>query len=75
MTQHLYGQDFANMADCDAFVQIVFRDFQDYVNVREDPHFKEVVAHDHVNFADGAKTRMVIGWLDVHIADGKLVGG
>lgn len=61
------------MADSDAFVQIVFRDIQDYINVKEDPHYKEIVAPDHANFADGQKTRIVIGWLESHVEDGKVV--
>jgi hypothetical protein len=61
------------IADCDCFVQIVFRDLEHYLEVRRDPHFTNVVGPDHDNFADGARTKFVTGWFEVHVADGKLV--
>jgi hypothetical protein len=63
----------ANIADCDAVIQVVFKDIQDYLRVREDPHFKSVVNPDHVNFADPQKTRFAMGWFEVHVRDGKIV--
>lgn len=62
-----------NVAPFDAIVQIVFRDIQDYINVKNDPHFMNVVNPDHVNFADVANTMMSAGWYEKHVADGKLV--
>lgn len=61
------------VAEYDAVVQIVFRDVEDYVKVRQDPHYKQVVVPDHDNFADGAKTKFVTGSFEYHVADGKLV--
>lgn len=61
------------VADYDAVVQIVFRDVEDYVKVRQDPHYKQVVVPDHDNFADGRRTKFVTGSFVVHVADGKLV--
>ncbi len=65
------------VADPDCFVQIVFRDVQDYVNVKDDPHYKQVVMPDHANFADPERTVMVTGWFERHIGRGDLdvVGG
>lgn len=62
-----------NVAPYDAFVQIVFRDVRDYINVKDDPHYQNVVNPDHVNFADHSNTLMSAGWYERHVADGKLV--
>lgn len=62
-----------NVSDCDAVIQIVFKDLDDYLRVRQDPHFIRVVNPDHVNFADLEKTRFSMGWFEVHVADGKVV--
>ena len=59
----------------DAFVTIVFRDAQDYINMKNDPHYMNVVNPDHVNFADGPSTMMSFGWFEKHVADGELVDG
>lgn len=60
-------------ADCDMVVQIVFKDLEDYLRVRRDPHWVQVVNPDHHNFADGKKTKFVTGWYEVHVADGRVV--
>lgn len=67
------GLPSANVAPYDAFIQIVFRDLQDYINVKDDPHYLSVVNPDHVNFADLPNTVMSAGWYEKHVADGKLV--
>ncbi|KAI9779587.1 MAG: hypothetical protein M1816_003468 [Peltula sp. TS41687] len=61
----------AKVADHDSFIQIIFKDDQDYINVMEDPHYKQVVNPDHANFADLERTTMVIGWLERHVVGGK----
>ncbi|EFY93687.1 hypothetical protein J3459_017864 [Metarhizium acridum] len=60
-------------ADCDMVVQIVFRDIQDYLRVRQDPHWINVVNPDHVNFADGKRTKFVTGWYEIHVTNGLVV--
>lgn len=62
-----------NTAPYDAMVQIVFRDVEDYIRVKDDPHYRTVVNPDHANFADASKTLMSAGWFERHIADGQLV--
>ncbi|KAL9609166.1 MAG: hypothetical protein Q9167_006043 [Letrouitia subvulpina] len=62
-----------NRAPYDAFVQVVFRDYQDYINVKDDPHYMNAVDPDHVNFVDGPNTMMSFGWFERHIVDGKVV--
>ncbi|KAL9592940.1 MAG: hypothetical protein Q9219_007706 [cf. Caloplaca sp. 3 TL-2023] len=62
-----------NHAPYDAFVQIVFRDIQDYINVKNDPHYRDVVNPDHGNFADAAGTRMAVGWFERHVCGGEKV--
>jgi hypothetical protein len=54
-------------------VQIVFRDLEDYLRVRADPFFVDVVGPDHANFADSERTRFVTGWFEVHVTDGNVV--
>lgn len=61
------------ISDCDATIQIVFKDIQDYVRVREDPHFINVVNPDHHNFADPGKTRFSMGWFEPHVRDGMVI--
>ncbi|KAJ5749144.1 uncharacterized protein N7511_010840 [Penicillium nucicola] len=61
------------IADCDALVRIVFNDVQDYLRVREDPHFLNVVNPDHANFANFPKTKFAMGWYEVHVASGQVV--
>ena len=62
-----------NHSSYDAFVTIVFRDIQDYINVKNDPHYMTIVNPDHVNFADGPNTMMSLGWFEKHVSDGQLV--
>lgn len=63
----------ANISDCDAIIQIVFKDVEDYLRVQKDPHFINVVSPDHKNFADSTGTKFAMGWFEVHVADGKVV--
>jgi hypothetical protein len=62
-----------NAAPYDAVVQMVFRDVEDYIAVKNDEHFRKVVNPDHVNFADPANTLMSVGWFERHVANGQLV--
>ncbi|KAI4122510.1 MAG: hypothetical protein LQ338_005779 [Usnochroma carphineum] len=64
-----------NHSPYDAFVTIVFRNMQNYINVKNDPHYMSVVNPDHANFADGPSTMMSFGWFEKHVANGKLVEG
>ena len=61
----------SNIADYDCFIHIVFKDVQDFVNVKNDPHYKQVVVPDHESFADQERTTMVTGWFERHIAGGQ----
>lgn len=74
----MMGQMFAelpesNVADYDCFIHIVFKDVQDFINVKNDPHYKQVVMPDHEKFADQKRTKMVTGWFERHIAEGQAV--
>jgi hypothetical protein len=62
-----------NRSENDAFITIVFRNVQDYVDVKNDPHFVNVVNPDHENFSDPANTLMSYGWYEKHVKDGELV--
>lgn len=53
----LFDPQFANIADYDAFIQIMFDDVEDFVRMKADPFFKEKVTPDHENFADTKRSR------------------
>lgn len=64
--KQLMGQIFewlpdSGIADYDAFIYIVSKDVQDFINVANDPHYQQVVVPDHQNFADHERTTMVTG--------------
>ena len=72
------GQIFGNFpegrtAEYDCFIQIMFKDVEDYIRAKEDPYYKEVIMPDHVNFADAAKTTFVTGWVETHVVNGEVV--
>jgi EthD domain len=72
MMYRIFGELYSgNIAEYDCFIQMVFRDAQDFINVKEDPHYKKVVMPDHGNFADTKRTTMVTGWIEKHIVDGR----
>lgn len=57
---------FANIADYDCIVQVVFRDIDDFVRLKSDPEYKSRVAPDHEGFADTGRSRYVVldaSWL------------
>ena len=53
------GPQFDNHAEYDSFVQAVFLDVEDFVRMKADPMWREVVAPDHENFADTMRSRYV----------------
>ncbi|KAL6353414.1 hypothetical protein LRP88_13906 [Fusarium phalaenopsidis] len=59
--------------DADCIVQIVFKDIEDYVKVKNEEKFKTVVDPDHAVFSDPSRTKFVTGWFEFHITDGELV--
>lgn len=68
MSATLYNNKLADSPeDCDAFVQILFKSFEDYTNVREDPHYKQVVLPDLANFGDPSRSSITFGWFERHI--------
>jgi hypothetical protein len=74
MLNQIFGGFYkANEAEYDCIIQIAFKDPQDFINVKEDPHYKKVVLPDHGNFADTERTTMVTGWLEMHVEKGQIV--
>ena len=74
MMQQIFGPLYdSNLAPYDCIIQIAFNSPQDFINVKNDPHYKQVVMPDHVNFADTERTTMVTGWLETHIENGIIV--
>lgn len=53
------GPQFDNHAEYDCFVQAVFKDVEDFIRMKTDPFWREVVAPDHENFADTTRSRYV----------------
>jgi hypothetical protein len=54
---------FANIADYDCIIQIVFRDIDDFVRLKQDPEYQRLVAPDHENFADTKRSRYLLAWV------------
>jgi hypothetical protein len=74
MMRQIFGDMHAAMAaDYDCIIQMVFNDPQDFINVKQDPHYKQVVMPDHENFADMERSRMMTGWIERHIVGGQAV--
>ncbi|KAM5367377.1 hypothetical protein ACJZ2D_010022 [Fusarium nematophilum] len=67
------GPQFANTADYDAIIQIMFHDVEDFVRMKADPYFKERIAPDHEEFADTKRSRMTIGVVQDIIVNGETV--
>lgn len=59
MLAKIAGPQFDHPAEYDSFVQTVFKDIEDFVRMKADPYYKEVVAPDHENFADTTRSRYV----------------
>lgn len=53
------GPQFDNHAEYNSFVQAVFKDVEDFVRMKADSFWREVVAPDHENFADTTRSRYV----------------
>ena len=53
------GPQFDNHAQYDCFVQAVFKDVEDFVRMKADPYYRDVVALDHEKFADTTRSRYV----------------
>ncbi|KAL4887525.1 EthD domain-containing protein [Aspergillus karnatakaensis] len=60
----------ANIADYDCFSQVVFRSFEDYKKIKDDPWYREHLVGDHENFADTKRSKMTIGWISQFIDRG-----
>ncbi|KAL6232655.1 EthD domain-containing protein [Aspergillus navahoensis] len=65
----------ANIADYDCFSQVVFRNFEDYKKIKDDPWYKEHLVGDHENFADTKRSKMTIGWITQFIDRGVITEG
>ena len=55
--ERLFDPQFANIADYDSIIQIMFDDIEQFVRMKADPLYKEKVTPDHENFADTRKSR------------------
>lgn len=64
------------LAEYDGFVELYVREseFERLKHAIEDPYYKDEVAPDEKEFIDGDRSRMILGWEEVFIEDGKIVG-
>ncbi|RJE23788.1 hypothetical protein PHISCL_03873 [Aspergillus sclerotialis] len=60
---------FANIADYDCIVQIVFRDIEDFLAMKADPEYQRLVVPDHEKFADTKRSKMTIGYIQDFLKD------
>lgn len=67
------GFENANVADYDGFVDFLMPTLDCFAAAIKDPYYQEVVGPDESNFADLAKTRVMVGWEEVYVDNGKVV--
>lgn len=53
----IIGPQFANIADYDAIIQIMFENMEDFARMKTDPFYKEKITPDHENFADTGRSK------------------
>lgn len=53
----LFDAQFANVADYDAMIQIMFEKVEDFARLKADPFFIKHATPDHENFADTKRSR------------------
>ncbi|KAJ5896833.1 conidial pigment polyketide synthase PksP/Alb1 [Penicillium subrubescens] len=73
LAKKIYDEQFANYADYDCIVQIVFPEVDCFVRMKEDPYYKEFIKPDHDKFADTARSKIIIGLFEEIIDNGKLI--
>lgn len=71
--EQVMDTQFIQVSEYDIITQIRFPDIQCFLNFKDDPFYKEVVAPDHDVFTDPQRVFLNIGWVEDHIVDGKVV--
>lgn len=61
------------IVDYDGFVELVMPGLDCFEKVRDDPYFKRVIAPDEAVFADMARTKVTVGWVEAHVEGGQVV--
>ena len=51
------GPQFANFADYDAIVQVVFEQVEDFARMKADPFYQKHIVPDHEAFADTKRSK------------------
>ena len=67
------GKDESSGVDYDGFVELLMPELSCYERALEDQYYKDVIGPDDVYFADMERSKIVVGWEEVYIADGKVV--
>lgn len=62
-----------NMVDYDGFVELLMPSAQCFDNARKDPYYESTVKPDEDRFADMSKSKLIVGWEEVHINDSKRI--
>ena len=58
-----------NVPSFDAIIQIVFRDPENYLAMKKDSRYSELLIPDAAQFADASNTLMTYGWHEKHISN------
>jgi len=67
------GLSQANIADYDGLMELTMPSLSCFDEAQKDPYYLEVVAPDELKFADVPRTKILIGWEEVYVKDGKKV--
>ena len=67
------GKDASSGADYDGFVELLMPDLSCYEKALSDQHYKDVIAPDDTYFADMERSKIMVGWEEVYVKDGKVV--
>lgn len=67
------GLDDAKIPDYDGFVEIFVPDLGCYEEAMADQYYKDVITPDEMEFADMARSKVIVGWEELYVDDGKVV--
>lgn len=67
------GKTAESSADYDGFVELLMPSLDCYEKALQDEYYKNVVGPDDQYFADMERSKIMIGWEEVYVQDGKVV--
>jgi len=63
----------AQIADYDGFVELLMPRLECYENALRDPYYRDVIAVDDGTFADMARSKVTVGWVEGYVEEGEVV--